>query len=362
MGGCCCTGRQGAWSLAHLPVKAIRGRTILVTGANSGLGYETVLQSVLRSGEGQVDEHDGQAAPSDAQDAPLKVILACRSVERAQDAIKRVKAACIAAGQPQNDAQLVIQPLDLASFASVRACADTLLANGDAIDILCNNAGVMAPAQHLTTENGHELQFQTNHLSHMLLTLLLEPLLLKSQFGARVVTVSSVAHRMASGWFSRGEHWQPTRSYWRWFTYGNSKLANLLFTRTLVRKYAQDGSPIVAITAHPGSTRSSLLRTSLVGPNTSRIMRPIYGSVATMFSWSQQSTARGTLPQLMAMWDTEGIAAGDFVGPNGFQQIGGKWPCLVQSTRAGRDDQLADQLWEYSLETIRPFLETTPSS
>jgi NAD(P)-dependent dehydrogenase (short-subunit alcohol dehydrogenase family) len=281
------------------------GRTALITGANSGIGLE--------------------AARALSQ-AGAHVILASRNTEKAEAA-----AAEIRASNPR--AELDVRKLDLASLASVRAFADGL--DEERLDLLINNAGVMVPP-YTKTVDGFELQLATNHLGHFALTgLLLDKLLATPH--SRVVTVSSTAHKMGRIDF---EDLQRERSYNRWLAYGQSKLANLLFTLELDRRLKAVGSDVLSVAAHPGYSATNLQ----FAATPSRLER--IGSVVLNRVYAQ-SAERGAQPTLYAA--TADIPGGAFVGPDGFQEMRGE-PTVVTPTRAARDPQTALRLWNVSEE------------
>ncbi|BDM67445.1 oxidoreductase [Streptomyces nigrescens] len=212
------------WNTRHIPDQT--GRSAVVTGANSGIGYITARELARRG---------------------ARVVLACRSASRGKAALDRLRTEVPAA-------KAEFRPLDLADLSSVRDFAATLDGfTGDRLDLLVNNAGVMA-LPYRTTADGFEMQFGTNHLGHFALTGLLLPRLLATP-GARVVSVSSMLHALADLDFDdlNGE-----RSYGRWIAYGRSKSANLLFVHELARRLAAAGSPLVAAASHPGYAATNL--------------------------------------------------------------------------------------------------------
>ncbi|MYT32087.1 oxidoreductase [Streptomyces sp. MspMP-M5] len=212
------------WNTSHIPDQT--GRAVVVTGANSGLGYVTARELARRG---------------------ARVVLACRSAERGEAALARLRSEVPAA-------EAEFRPLDLADLASVRHFAEDLGDFcGDRLDLLINNAGVMA-LPYRTTADGFEMQFGTNHLGHFALTGLLLPRLLATP-GARIVTVSSMLHVLAD---VNLDDLDGERSYHRWIAYGRSKSANLLFTHELARRLAAAGSQVVAAAAHPGYAQTNL--------------------------------------------------------------------------------------------------------
>ena len=275
------------------------GRTALVTGANSGLGFHTALE-LSRHG--------------------ARVLLACRSPQRAEQALGRLR---LAGGSGE------LVALDLSSLASVRAAATEVAGRVERLDLLVNNAGVMAPPRTLT-EDGFELQLGTNHLGHFALTGRLLPLLLAAP-AARVVTVSSGAHRLGSIAF---DDLMGERTYRRWSAYGQSKLANLLFTRELDRRY---GDRLTAVAAHPGYAATHL-QTGQGQPLMEALMRVGNATIA-------QSDAAGAWPSLYAA-TAPGVHGGQYFGP-GLLELRGH-PKQVGRSAAAKDDAVAARLWTVS--------------
>jgi NAD(P)-dependent dehydrogenase (short-subunit alcohol dehydrogenase family) len=295
------------WTAAQLP--DLGGTAALVTGANSGLGYETAL---ALAGAG------------------ARVVLACRSREKAEAAMAQIRAAHPAAA-------LEFQPLDLASLESVRAAAAAVSARHPRLDRLVNNAGLMALPERRTAE-GLEMQLGVNHFGHFALTGLLLPALLAAP-APRVVSVSSLAHRMGRMDF---EDLQWRRRYSRWGAYGRSKLANLLFAFELDRRARAAGSPLVSAAAHPGYSATNLQTASARQEGaalTEGVMNLGNGLLA-------QSAAMGALPSLYAA-AAPGGRGGAFYGPGGVGELRG-FPREVGASRRARDPQAAARLWEVS--------------
>jgi NAD(P)-dependent dehydrogenase (short-subunit alcohol dehydrogenase family) len=293
------------WSAAAIPDQ--RGRRIVVTGANSGIGLATARE-LARAG--------------------ATVTLACRDPARSERAIAALRAEI-----PGADVRVGV--LDLADLASVRAFAETQQAP---LDVLVNNAGVMATPPRWTVD-GFELQLATNHLGHFALTGLLLDRLLAAEGEPRVVTVSSVAHRFGHIAF---EDLQRERSYHPWPAYAQSKLANLLFAYELQRRADHAHLALLSVAAHPGYTSTRLLTSgpTLGGPN---VQAWIMGAVSPLLG---QSAARGALPTLYAATVPE-LAGGSFVGPGGPLELRGA-PHLVGSSAASKDPETARRLWEVS--------------
>lgn len=299
-----------AWSAAD--IGDLRGRRAVVTGANSGLGRQTAERLAA---------------------AGAHVTLACRSVERGEQA-----AAAIRAAAP--DAQVDVESLDLADLASVRACAQRIANDGRPLDLLVNNAGVMATPQRETVD-GFELQFGTNHLGHFALTGLLLGAL-RAAPNPRVVTVSSTMHRIGSIDFDNLQ-WQ--HGYGPWRAYGRSKLANLLFARELQVRADAAGIPLRSCASHPGYSATALQTTGpsmgggLVGRLNGLGGRLGNAVIAT-------SDAYGALPSLYAATDAE-VPGGSYVGPTRLFQSRGPVG-VVPSSRAGRDMAVAKRLFDVS--------------
>jgi NAD(P)-dependent dehydrogenase (short-subunit alcohol dehydrogenase family) len=309
------------WTPAQLPDLA--GTTAVVTGANSGLGLETSVE-LARAG--------------------ARVVLACRDAARGDVALGQVRVRA-----PGSVAEL--RGLDLADLASVRAFAqgltDDLRAAGTTLGLLVNNAGIMAIPRR-TTAQGFEMQLGTNHLGHFALTGLLLPALLASGASggvgggpARVVTVSSAAHRM--GRLDRDDL-MGERRYRPWGAYGQSKLANLLFMRELRRRAEAASVPLLSLAAHPGYAATNL---QAVGPQMSGSR---LGSLLTRVGNGvfAQSAQAGAWPTLRAAGDPA-ARSGDYFGPGGFAEQRGH-PVAVGMTAAARDDDAAAWLWQRSAE------------
>jgi NAD(P)-dependent dehydrogenase (short-subunit alcohol dehydrogenase family) len=293
------------WSEGDVPAQ--KDRVAVVTGANTGLGFETARVIAERG---------------------ASVVLAVRDVEKGKRAADR-----IAGTAPGAD--VTVQELDLTSLESVRAAAAELRAGHPRIDLLINNAGVMTPPRS-TTRDGFELQFGTNHLGHFALTgLLLEQLLPVP--GSRVVTVSSLGHRFGDG--IRFDDLQWERSYNRVAAYGQSKLANLMFTYELQRRLTAHGAGTIATAAHPGFSDTELVR------NSPAPLRLIGRAVAPLLS---QPAARGALPTLRAATDP-GVLGGQYYGPDGRGERVGH-PRVVTSSARSYDAGLQQRLWTVSEE------------
>lgn len=286
------------WREADVPWQG--GRTAVVTGANTGIGFEAARVLAERG---------------------AAVVLACRDPGKAADALRRVR-------QSTKSETATVQ-LNLASLASVRAAAEELRGNYERIDILINNAGVMMTPQG-RTEDGFELQFGTNHLGHFALTgLLLERM--RDVPGSRVVTVSSTGHRTGRMDFGNLQ-WQ--HGYNRYTAYGRSKLANLLFAYELQRRLAAAGAATESLAAHPGLSRTELTRN----------LPPVVAAAARLMP--MQQAAMGAVPMLRAATDPQ-AHGGEYYGPAGFAENSG--PAVqVRSSARSHDRAAAQRLWAES--------------
>jgi NAD(P)-dependent dehydrogenase (short-subunit alcohol dehydrogenase family) len=282
-----------------------RGRTAIVTGGNSGLG-RIVASELAKHG--------------------ARVVIASRDNAKSAEAAR-----AIVAGFPSSKVEAA--QLDLANLGSIRAFADRIRAGHEHIDLLVNNAGVMA-APYRRTADGFELQFGTNHLGHFALTGLLLPLL-NGRPDARVVTVSSNNHKGGRIQFDdlQGEH-----HYSRWGAYSQSKLANLLFAFELDRRLKAAEWPLISVAAHPGYAATNL---QLSGP-------PLYERLAMRVSnrLFAQSAEMGALPLLYAATARD-VSGGSYVGPDGRGEMRGH-PTLVQASARAHDEEAARRLWDVS--------------
>ncbi|MEV0547554.1 oxidoreductase [Nocardia salmonicida] len=277
------------WTVADLPDQT--GRTIIVTGANSGLGAATARALAA---------------------AGARVVLACRDTAKAER---------VAAGMR---GETEVRELDLANLNSVRAFTDSI----ERVDVLINNAGVMALPLRRTAD-GFEMQFGTNHLGHFALTNLL-----LDRIADRVVTVSSVAHRI--GRIDLADPNWEQRHYDRWLAYGQSKLANLMFAFELQRRLAGEGAAVISVAAHPGYAATELMS------HTETVQDAVMWLGNRMLA---QDAHQGALPTLFAA--TAAVKAGTFYGPDGFLGLRGN-PARAGSAPTARNRKVAAELWELS--------------
>lgn len=307
---------SAAWTLDQTP--SLVGKTIVITGANSGLGFEAA-RVFARAG--------------------AQVVLACRSLERARQAAARIQSE-----SPR--ACLVCLPLDLSRLDSIRAFASTAKQQLERIDVLCNNAGAMQlPFQSTErTADGFEMQFGVNHLGHFALTgLLLDKLAASAAASApaRVVTVSSMAHRLAGAIRYDGHYRFPYT-----YGYGASKLANLLFAFELDRRLRQRFPGVISVACHPGFASSNLFTNSPEKHHAEAWWMTGLLRLA-------QPVAQGALPMVYAAVGAD-IQGGDFTGPGGFFETRGL-PRKVHASAQARDPREAQRLWRASEEWTGVF-------
>jgi NAD(P)-dependent dehydrogenase (short-subunit alcohol dehydrogenase family) len=302
------------WTADDMP--AMDGATVVVTGANSGLGY---------------------AATEAFADAGATVVMACRSEQRGERAAAEIRRAT---GKGEDTGDLDVCVCDLASLDSVASFAEGVADAYQRVDVLCNNAGVMAiPRQE--TADGFEMQLGVNHFGHFALTGHLLPLLRASEGESRVVTQSSGAHTAGEMDFT-DLNWE--HSYSKWGAYGRSKLANLLFAFELQRRLAETDLDIVSAACHPGYADTEL---QFRGPRES-------GSTVKMAAMKLsnallgQSAERGALPMLYAA-TSDKIAGGEYVGPGGLFSMRG-YPEFQTPSADATDEGDAAELWDRSEE------------
>lgn len=301
-----------AWSLDAIPDQT--GRTIVVTGPTvGGLGHHAALELARRG---------------------ARVVLAGRTPAKVDQAVASIR-------EQVPDAELETLQVDLASLDSVRHAAAAAARIG-AIDVLLNNAGVMAPSYSRTVD-GLEMQMATNHFGPFLLTGLLLPQLVASGDG-RVVAVSSLMHTTAPK-APLSDPRQQRGRYLRWPVYGQSKLANLLFTSELDRRLRAAEEPVRALAAHPGFAGTHLVANGQTGRASGGIASILDATVKAV----SQPAAAGAWPILMAV--TDDLPGNTYVGPGGFRQLGGT-PRIVGRSRLAGDERAAARLWEVSEETV----------
>ncbi len=300
------------WTLKDIPDQT--GRLALVTGANSGLGLETT-RALLQKG--------------------ATVLMSCRDQYKGEAARQELLA---------QGSTLELLSLDLSDLTSVQACAQLVQERYGHLDLLINNAGVMAPPRQLSSQ-GFEMQFAVNHLGHMALTQRLLPLM-EGRPDARVVTVTSGAQ-----YFGRMQ-WsdmQGEQSYDRWGAYSQSKLANVMFALELNERLAQKQSTVISLAAHPGLARTNLQPVSVAASGAwqeslaYRLMDPLF-----------QSAAMGALPQLHAA-TANSAKGGEHFGPGGFASMRGT-PTRQPVARNARDPKQRERLWVLSEEMIQSKL------
>ncbi|MBB6188607.1 SDR family oxidoreductase [Rhodanobacter sp. MP7CTX1] len=297
---------MSTWTLDNVPPQG--GKLAVITGANSGLGYETALALA----------HAG-----------AEVILAARNAAKGRDALARIRAR-------SPHAKVRLELLDLASLASVADFARRLLAEGRPLDLLINNAGVMALPTRQTTADGFEMQLGTNYLGHYALTAQLLPLLCDAS-APRVVNLSSLAHQQGRIDFDdlQGEH-----RYRAWKAYSQSKLAMLMFALELQRRSDAQGWGLMSNAAHPGFARTELIPN---GPGAKGVLWNLSKLLQPLMS---QSAAAGALPTLYAATSPDAKPSA-YYGPNGFYELKGA-PAPARIFAKARDTAVAARLWEVS--------------
>jgi len=298
----------GKWTAEQIPSQA--GKTALITGANSGIGYQTALE-LARHG--------------------AHVLLGCRNEAKGRAALNRLQREL-----PGASAEVV--ELDMASLASIRAFAAAFLGRGIALDLLINNAGVMALPKRELTEDGFERQFGTNHLGHFALTGLLLPALLAAP-APRVVTVASLAHRTGKIDF---DNLQRERGYEGWDAYNASKLANILFAKELDRRARAAHSRLLSLAVHPGVSTTNIFEN---GPGTTNLKAIMVKLLAPVM---MQNDEGGALPTLYAA-TSPAAHGGEYIGPDGFQELKGS-PVVVQPRPQALDVAVGERLWAVSEE------------
>ncbi len=294
-----------SWTVNDIP--DLSGRTAVVTGGNAGLGFETA-RALAR--------------------AHAHVVMAARDLEKAASAEKRIR-------EEVPNASLEVVPLDLGSLASVREASARILSEHPKIDLLVNNAGVMAIPQRKTAD-GFEMQFGVNHLGHFALTAQLLPALLRAD-AARVVSVTSTAHHMGRAVDPDNPHLEG--NYGEWKAYGQSKLANFHFAIGLQRRFEAAGARASSLVAHPGLSDTNLQAVSVAESGGGLFQRFFHGLAGS----TGMSAEQGALPQLRAATDPA-AKGGEFYAPR-FVNVGA--PVRRPILRPGLDAAI-DTLWKVS--------------
>jgi NAD(P)-dependent dehydrogenase (short-subunit alcohol dehydrogenase family) len=309
------------WTAAEMPSQA--GRRALITGANSGIGYYAALELARKRAH---------------------VVMACRDRTKGDAARSRLLAAV-------PGASVEVTVLDLASLASVRALAEAELARGEGLDLLINNAGVMAPKRRLETVDGFEVQFGTNVLGHFLLTALLLPALERAgERGpqrARVVTLASIAHKRGRIHF---DDLQATQRYSPMESYSQSKLADLMFAFELERRLRAAGGAaagVISVAAHPGVANTNLFQVGEFSAFERAARRWVGVAIGALLN----TEADGALPTLYAATSPDAVGGG-YYGPQGWLEMRGGDAGPAQVAKQARDQAVATRLWEACEEMI----------
>jgi len=286
------------WNINQVP--DLMGKVIIVTGATSGLGKEATKILAQKK---------------------ATVIMAVRNTSKAEKVVQKIK-------KIVPKAQMDIIEMDLSSIVSVKYFAAQVLKNYERLDVLINNAGIMA-CPYDKTKEGNEIQMGTNHLGHFALTGLLLPLLEKTN-NARIVATSSIGHRMGKIDFD-DINWEK-RKYSPTQAYSDSKLANLYFVYELAKKLNHQKKEIKVTASHPGWTKTDLQKHTWY----MRMLNPLFS----------QGTDQGVLPTLRAAFDPQ-AGSGDYFGPSRFFEMHGS-PVVVESSERAKDSEAAKKLWEIS--------------
>ena len=305
--------KKNRWTLNNMP--DLTGKIIIVTGANSGIGYEATKAFAM---------------------ANAKVIMGCRNLERATEAKEKISKEF-----PKADLDLIL--LDLMDFDSIKSFANEINKSYSKIDILLNNAGIMT-VPYGETKNGLEQQIGVNHFGHFYLTMNLLKLINKTP-NSRIVNIASIAHRYGK---LKPESfvYSQNKKYNKTFAYAQTKLANLLFTYGLKERLEEKNSNIKVIAAHPGVTRTNLGRHL----NSLR-SKP----VSWLIDRFNQPTPQGALPGIRACTDPN-AKSGEYYGPDGFYAIKG-YPVIEKSTKRSHSKELQDILWQHSENLTKQKIE-----
>jgi NAD(P)-dependent dehydrogenase (short-subunit alcohol dehydrogenase family) len=293
------------WNLNDMPSQS--GKVVVVTGGNSGLGFETVKAFADKGAE---------------------VVLACRNISKGELAKEEILKEI-----PQG--KIMVLPIDLMDLSSIKLFAEEFKQNFSQLDILINNAGIMT-CPYALTKDGFESQMGTNHLGHFALTGYLLELIIPTP-NSRVVTVSSLAHKQWKMSFANSLS-EFAHSYNKMRAYSRSKMANLLFTYELQRRFESNGINSIALAAHPGASYTNLGR-HLEDKFLARLLRPLIVKILP-------NPNSGALSQIRAAADTN-AKGGQFYGPSGFLELAGN-PVVVKSTKSSYSIEDAKTLWEIS--------------
>ncbi len=298
------------WNAAE--IGELENEIVVITGANSGLGFSAT--KILA-------EHG------------VKVVMACRSLDKAEQAKEEIE-------KEVDEPDLEVMELDLSDLESVKSFSEEFKQKYDSLDILCNNAGLMALPRR-ETEHGFEMQLGVNHLGHFALTAHLIDLIVEAS--GRVVNQSSMAHEDGEIDF---DDLMSEDDYSKWGAYGQSKLANLLFTYELNRRLEDKDIDVESVACHPGISDTNLFK---IGPKMehSKIKLYLGQMISKIFG---QSPSKGCLPMLYAA-TSEQIQGGEYIGPDGFKQARG-YPEKQGSSEASHNEDDAKKLWERSEELI----------
>jgi NAD(P)-dependent dehydrogenase (short-subunit alcohol dehydrogenase family) len=285
------------WTPENIPVQS--GRIVIITGANSGIGF----------GASRILVQKGAT-----------VIMACRNLEKSKPALELLN-------NGNYPGKAVLLKLDLSDFSSIRSFSEDIRNNFPGIDILINNAGIMA-TPYIKTVDGFEMQFGTNHLGHFLLTGLLLDHITPVE-GSRIVTVTSIAHFNGEINFA---DINSEKSYGRMVAYRQSKLANLLFAYELQRRLSQSGKKTYSVAVHPGISSTGIVK-----------LPPLIEKLKDVVL---MSPVKGALPTIMGATD-HSLAGGEYIGPDGFRQSFG-YPAILESSRMSHSHDLSERLWTLS--------------